>query len=310
MFTKLELHGIEVVVYRGDLNHPQISGNKLHKLMPNIEFAQYRECTGVLSFGGPFSNHLHALAWACKEAGLESIGLVRGELHDQLTPTLNDCLSWSMQLASLSRDDYRACQDILSVLNEPCLLSELSVNHVLESLCALKIPSLEKILVVPEGGSNSLAITSLTEAYSQVFKSIENQNIHVTHAVCATGTGATLAGLYKAAPDSIDVIGVQAVAEGDATLERIEGWLGAKDSSNLIVPRLTVQEGHLGRFAKMPAELMTFVHDFEMQYNIPLDPVYTGKVMFKLSNMIKAGYFNSEDKILFIHTGGLQGKRV
>ena len=128
--------------------------------------------------------------------------------------------------------------------------------------------------------------------------------------MCATGTGATLAGLYKAAPDSIDVIGVQAVAEGDATLARIQGWLGAKDSSNLIVPRLTVQEGHLGRFAKMPTELMTFIHGFEMQYNIPLDPVYTGKVIFKLSNMIKAGYFNSEDKILFIHTGGLQGKRV
>jgi len=105
------------------------------------------------------------------------------------------------------------------------------------------------------------------------------------------------------------VIGVQAVAECDATLARIQGWLGAKGSSNLIVPRLTIKEGHLGRFAKMPAELMIFIHDFEMQYNIPLDPVYTGKVMFKLSKMIKAGYFNSEDRILFIHTGGLQGKR-
>ena len=124
--------------------------------------------------------------------------------------------------------------------------------------------------------------------------------------MCATGTGATLAGLYKAAPDSIDVIGVQAVAEGDATLARIQGWLGAKET----VPRLTIQEGHLGRFAKIPAKLMTFIHDFERQYNIPLDPVYTGKVMFKLSNMIEAGYFNSEDKILFVHTGGLQGKRV
>jgi len=92
------------------------------------------------------------------------------------------------------------------------------------------------------------------------------------------------------------------VAEGSATLERIENWLGGGSE------RLTIEEGHLGRFGKMPSELTTFIDDFENQYSIPLDPVYTGKLMFKLFKMIELGYFKATDKVLVIHTGGLQGK--
>ena len=296
MLTTLSLTGLEVIVFRDDLNHATVSGNKLHKLAPNIEHAKALGCSTVLSFGGPYSNHLHALSWACKESSLSSIGFVRGELHDELTPTLSDCQKWGMQLVPLSRKVYRQCQETLSAFAGPCLASDVDLGGVLQGF-----DDLQSMLIVPEGGSNLIAIDSLSKAYRAIFNSVECQGI--THAVCATGTGATVAGLYHAASESIDVIGIQAVAEGDATIERVKSWLSGS------VARLTIQEGHLGRFGKMPPELITFMDEFEAQYHIPLDPVYTGKVMFKLFEMIESNYFKATDKILFIHTGGLQGKK-
>ena len=296
MLTTLLLSGIKVLVFRDDLNHATVSGNKLHKLAPNIARAKASDCSSVISFGGPYSNHLHALAWACKKSDLSSVGFVRGELHDRLTPTLSDCQKWGMQLIPLSRKTYRECQEILSVFGEPCLARDAGLQTRLQD-CV----NLNSALIVPEGGSNTMAIDSLSQAYCSVFDLPECQG--VTHAVCATGTGATVAGLYNAASKSINVIGVQAVAEGDATLNRIKGWLGVD------VPSLTIIEGHLGRFAKAPPKLTEFINQFESQHHIPLDPVYTGKAMFKLVELISAGYFKTEDKVLFIHTGGLQGKR-
>lgn len=302
MLTSLSLAGTDIIVYRDDLNNAAVSGNKLHKLTPNIKLAKDRGCSSVLSFGGPYSNHLHALAWACKNAGLASIGVVRGELHATLTPTLKDCQRWGMKLVSSPRKDYRAFQEALLLDDEPCLASNFSLIRSLEPLEPLE---LENTLVIPEGGSNVAAIESLCEAYQTVFKLADCENL--THAVCATGTGATLAGLYNAAPEHVKVIGVQAVAEGSATFDRVCSWLSAKKTDT---SRLTIKEGHLGRFGKMPLELIDFIDRFEAQYDIPLDPVYTGKVMLKVSQMIEAGYFKATDKVLFIHTGGLQGKRV
>ena len=102
MLGSISLAGTEVVVYRDDLNHATVSGNKLHKLAPNIKLAKDRGCSRVLSFGGPYSNHLHALAWACRNAGLASIGVIRGELRESLTPTLRDCQHWGMELLASS----------------------------------------------------------------------------------------------------------------------------------------------------------------------------------------------------------------
>jgi len=315
MFTSLFLKGIEVVVYRDDVNHDVVSGNKLHKLTPNIARAKERNHTAVLSFGGPYSNHLHALAWACKEAGLMSIGVVRGELHRSLTPTLQDCQKWGMKLIAAPRQAYRDCLNLLPTDDSLSLVNDCAIKPILSSLInkelnkeelnndTLSAIQFDRTLVIPEGGSNMLAIASLKNAYRSVFNALDGQGI--THAVCATGTGATLAGLYKSAPESVSVIGVQAVAEGGATLQRIRTWLDCTDTPS----RLTLYEGHLGRFAKMTPELVSFMSEFEAQYKIPLDPVYTGKVMLGLSKMIEAGRFNASDKILFIHTGGLQGKR-
>lgn len=293
IFSTLTLSGIPLVVLRDDLNHPFVSGNKLHKLAPNIEYAKSRKCSAILSFGGPYSNHLHALAWACHNQGLASIGVVRGELHEELTPTLLDCQSWGMTLVPSARKDYRANQTVLAKHASPCLASEVSIE------LPLNIP--DKTLIIPEGGSNTAAIESLSQAYKLAFSQHECQGI--THVVCATGTGATLAGILNAASEHLNILGIQAVAEGHATFGRIQQWLGIKPEN------LRIEPGHLGGFGKTPDELLEFINGFEAEHNIPLDQIYNGKAMFTLSKMIAENEFEATDKILFIHTGGLQGKR-
>ena len=279
--------------FRDDLNHPTVSGNKLHKLAPNLAFAKQQGYKTVLSFGGAYSNHLHALAWACRERGLSSIGLVRGELHSELTPTLTDCRDWGMHLIATQRTTYRQLQSKLAALGGHCLAHEL--------LPSTMVQAPHNTLVLPEGGSNRIAIDSLANAYRPIFKHVHYQD--TTHVICATGTGATLAGLYKATPAHIKVIGVQAVAEGDATIERINNWLGDHQD------RLSIVAGHLGGFGKIPAALTTFINAFEAEHGVPLDPVYNGKTVFKLMQLAEQGFFTANDKVLVLHTGGLQGKR-
>ena len=296
MFTTLSISDIEIIVFRDDLNHKTVSGNKLHKLSPNIDIAKARHCSKVLSFGGPYSNHLHALAWACNDAGLDSVGVVRGELAASLTSTLVDCQQWGMQLIPLSRKVYREYQEELSHLSDPCLASELNLVDLISSL-----DNQHSTLVLPEGGSNLAAINSVSRIYRGVFDAAET--LGATHAVCATGTGATLAGLYQACPVNVKVIGMQAVAEQTATIKRIQNWLGKG------IDDLAIIESHLGRFGKITPSLVDFIDAFEREHNIPLDPIYTGKAMYQLVKMIDEGYFNKQDKIVFIHTGGLQGRR-
>lgn len=293
IFSSCSINDVEILIYRDDLNHPKVSGNKLHKLTPNLELAKTKQCSTVLSFGGPYSNHLHALAYACKERGLASIGMVRGELHEDLTPTLQDCQQWGMKLIPVQRRLYREFQEMLATYAEPCLASDLAISLTTD------IPS--ATLVIAEGGSNMLAIQSIANAYKKVFQATECKNI--THAICATGTGASLAGLYKAVPEFVDVIGIQAVAEQEATLNRVYHWLGMKPQN------LKVAEGHLGGFGRTPAALLRFIEAFEATYNIPLDPIYNGKALFKVNAMIAAKQLKQSDKILYIHTGGLQGMR-
>ena len=303
LIQSILINGINLIIARDDLNHATVSGNKLHKLTPNIELAKNRNCSTILSFGGPYSNHLHALAWTCKENQIESIGIVRGELHQNLTPTLQDCKDWGMNLYPCSRINYREYQKELACFSEPLIINDTTAReNSFAKRLARSFSSLAKeTLVIPEGGSNLLAINSIAAAYSDVFTL--DQCKHITHAVCATGTGATVSGLRLAAPNSVTVIGIQAVSEGDATLERIRTWIGEQSKG------LTIEQGHLGGFAKKTPALMEFIDKFETTHNIPLDPIYNGKVMHKISSMIAENKFKPSDVILLIHTGGLQGKR-
>lgn len=286
----------QFLVYRDDLNHEAISGNKLHKLTPNIENAVRWNKDTVLSFGGPYSNHLHALAYACHKSGLKSIGVVRGELEESLTPTLRDCQRWGMRLVGCSRQNFRLLRDLVENHGADQALDQ--VTRTIDTLPAIKD---SHTLLIPEGGSNNNAIDGLKGAYQPLFNQPDFKDI--THAVCATGTGATVAGLRLAAPPTVKVIGVQAVAEGNATRQRIQGWF------DQALTGLDILEGHLGGFGKRPQKLTAFIDCFEDEWNIPLDPIYNGKVFLKLNALIKEGYFKPSDRVLVIHTGGLQGKR-
>ncbi len=289
-------NGIELRFFRDDLNHPHVSGNKLHKLKPALNAATTHGYETLISFGGPYSNHLHALAWVCKERGLNSIGLVRGELHSELTPTLKDCQQWGMQLVPVMRKDYRRLINKLQVEQPASAVGEL-LDGVLASFSAP-----QNTLIIPEGGSTATAVHALSEAYKPIFK--QPRFVDTTHAFCATGTGATVAGLYKASPKHVSVFGVQAVAEGDATINRINTWLENKALG------LTIVAGHLGGFANMPRELTEFISRFEHEHQVPLDAVYNGKVVYQIYKMAEKGYFPLTSKVLVVHTGGLQGKRT
>lgn len=310
---RAQIHiGSQFRIYRDDLKHPHISGNKLHKLKPYFEFAKQQGIRRIISMGGAYSNHLHALAYACKQAKLESIGIIRREKGGPLTPTLKDCQQWGMALHYCPRGSFR---NIATKIHEAQLSSEfldLARLTELEELREIGILSESHssshaltaqgsdTLVIGEGGSSVAAIHSIKDAYSEIFADRQYQNI--THAVCSIGTGATLAGLRLAAPENVQVIGIQAVAEGDASLKRIQSWIGEPNMLSII-------EGHLGGFAKMPKDYLKFIKNFELRNQIPLDPVYNGKVLYQLNQMLAQGYFLETDKVLIIHTGGLQGKR-
>jgi len=146
----------KLYLYRDDKNHPTVSGNKLHKLTPNIQLAKANNCNTLVSFGGNYSNHLHALAFTAKKENLACIGFIRGELHNELTPTLQDCRDWGMKLLAMPRSDYRTTLDRLAISGGGLAEKLLSNLHD-------KIP--DNSWVIPEGGSNSLAIDSLASAY-------------------------------------------------------------------------------------------------------------------------------------------------
>lgn len=291
--SDITLEGVRVYIARDDLNHPLISGNKLHKLKPGLKLALEQNVPMMVSFGGPYSNHLHAMAYATKMASVQSIGIVRGELHHNLTPTLMDCEHWGMKLIPCPRERYRQIQDSFS------RHSGLYRVHQVTLMEDFNLPP--GGLILPEGGSSDLSVKSVSDAYSSLF---ENQSHdRFTHAFCATGTGATLAGLLLAAPSEVRVIGVQMVAEGDATLNRVRNWTPNSFKEPEII------SGHLGGFAKKTPELMAFIDNFEAQHKIQLDPIYTGKLLFRIHQMILNGELSEKDKPLLIHTGGLQGKR-
>ena len=284
----------QFLIHRDDLNHAQISGNKLHKLKPSIAAANKNNADVLVSFGGPFSNHLHALAYAGHIHGFKTVGIIRGELQKKLTPTLVDCETWGMSLIGVTRSVFRLCRDQIDYGSQSQAISD-ATNLIPE------LNSLRNAYLIPEGGSHQDAIASLKAAYQHVLK--RQKYLEITHAVCSTGTGATVAGLSLAAPPNVKVLGIQAVAEGEATIERIRSWLNHHPSNLSILP------GHLGGFAKTPDRLLSFIAEFESQRDIPLDPIYNGKALFHLQHLFDNNYFKVDDRVLVIHTGGLQGRR-
>ncbi|WP_131669149.1 1-aminocyclopropane-1-carboxylate deaminase/D-cysteine desulfhydrase [Psychrobacter pygoscelis] len=270
------LDDITITVKRIDQVHPTISGNKWFKLKYNLIEAKRLGYSQLLSFGGAYSNHIHALAHAATSFGFDSIGIIRGaELADKpLNSTLTTAQSLGMRLEFVSRTDYRR-------KHTPEFLTELQARY-------------PNAYIIPEGGTNTLAVKGCEEILSeqdcQGFDAI----------VCAVGTGGTFAGLINASHRNQRLLGFSAL-KGDFLINDIQQWTeGDKQNWTLY------SEDKFGGYGKFNDELLTFIADIKARYALPLEPIYTGKAFYRLLAMIEQGDFASASKILFIHTGGLQ----
>ena len=275
---KIELlkeYNVELYIKREDKIHPSISGNKYRKLKYNLQEAQKFGHDTLLTFGGAYSNHIAAVASAGKEFGFKTIGIIRGEeLEDKIVenPTLQFAKSKGMKFKFISRNAYRGKE------------SEVFLNNLKKEF--------EDFYIVPEGGTNQLAVKGCEEILNEADTTFD-------YICCAVGTGGTISGIINASKAHQEILGFPAL-KGDFLSTNISKFV-SKDNWELIT------DYHFGGYAKVNSELIDFINQFKKEHNIPLDPVYTGKLMFGVIKMIEENYFKQKTKILVIHTGGLQG---
>ena len=268
--------GIELFIKREDKLHPIISGNKFRKLKYNIQEAKRLGHTTLLTFGGAFSNHILAVAGAGAEFGFKTIGIIRGEeLESKINenPTLAKTQELGMQFHFVSRTAYRDKES----------------SSFISFLCE----KFGNFYLVPEGGTNDLAIKGCEEILTSEDKS------YFTHIACAVGTGGTISGLINSSTEKQQLIGFSSL-KGAFLSEVIRNFVSKTNWS-------ISDAYHFGGYGKVNDELIQFLNSFYTQTSIPLDPVYTGKMVFGVLDLIEKGYFPENSKILMIHTGGLQG---
>ena len=270
---------VNVYIKRDDLIHPEISGNKWRKLKYNLIHVIENKYDTMLTFGGAFSNHIYAAAAAGKIFGIKTIGIIRGEEHLPLNSTLSFAVSCGMELHYLDRTTYRNRND------------ETFRNNL-----ALKFGN---PYIVPEGGSNMLALKGVAE----LVKSI---GIDYDYICCANGTGGTIAGIIAGLAGEKKVLGFPSLKGGgflhSVIDEFVYNYIKTKfDNYELIT------NYNFGGYAKITKQLIDFIDEFLEINNIPLDPIYTGKMFYGINDLIKNNYFNEGANILAIHTGGLQG---
>lgn len=275
--TLIDQPDIHLDLKRLDLIHPHISGNKFYKLKYNLQHAKQLGLDTLITFGGAFSNHIAATAYAAHYFGFHSIGIIRGEeLADQhLNHTLCTASQFGMQLEFINRQDYRNKE-------QPDFLAELQSRF-------------PNAYIIPEGGTNSLAIQGCKEILSEQ----DRQNYDVI--CCAVGTGGTITGLIESSHFNQNILGFSAL-KGDFLTHDV-AHLTAKNNWKII------DEYCCGGYAKTSAQLIEFIQLFEKQYLIPLEPIYTGKMLFGIFDLIEKAYFPPHTRILAIHSGGLQGRQ-
>ncbi len=273
----LEPYDIELWIKRDDLLHPVISGNKWRKLKYILDDALCSGATDIISMGGAYSNHLHALAYTGQAIGVKTTGIIRGEPTGALTPTLVDLQNWGMELRFVSRADYRQ-------------LRQYQGCHDLPGLQARQY-------WLPEGGAQALALQGVAELVAEI-----DMPYDLLCAPCGTGT--TLAGLIAAVPEQVSVLGIAALKNAGFLINDVKALLTQAHHNwqiNL--------DYHFGGYASRNAELDAFIKAFEDNTGIPLEPVYTGKMLYALYELIKKRAFKPGQRIIALHTGGLQGNR-
>lgn len=273
------LPGGDVRLYlkRDDLLHPVVSGNKWRKLGPYIRLAVEKKYRGVLTFGGAWSNHIHAVAFACREAGLLCTGIIRGEKPEKCSDTLQDAEKAGMQLIFVSREEYRK-------------------KHTTAYIQSLQ-QQFPGFLIVPEGGAGKAGAEGCGDLVREIPFSPD-------YICMPCGTGTTMAGVATAVEKSTALIGFSALANGTFLYDDIREMSGTNAEQVQITSAYAC-----GGYAKVNAELENFICDFYTCHHILLDPVYTGKMMMGITDMIRQGYFPAGTTVVAVHTGGLQGLR-
>lgn len=276
---------LKVLVLRLDLIHPLTGGNKYFKLKYNLQEAKALGISNVLSFGGAYSNHIAALAYEAKQNGLNSIGVIRGdELNEKSNPTLKIAKENGMQFYFVDREVYR-------LRNDPDFYVQLRKKF-------------GEAFIIPEGGSNALAIKGCMEIKHQI-------DLPFDSIMAACGTGGTIAGIALSMDDHQKAIGIP-VLKGAEFLQneisRLQNEAIGKFnfSANAKIPSL-IYDYHFGGYAKTTEELMDFKKKFESDTNIPLDKIYTCKLFYALYDLINKDHFEKNKTVVVVHSGGLQG---
>jgi 1-aminocyclopropane-1-carboxylate deaminase len=259
-------------------------GNKSFKLRKNIDQARRFGVQRLVSFGGAWSNHLHALAAVGRDAGLATVGIVRGEATAENSPMLADAQAWGMQLVNVSRTEYRRRNDV----------------DYLEQVKQQFAPC----LVIPEGGAN-VAGAEGAMAIAKLIRQVASEPRRI---VLSVGTGTTLAGVAAGLGDGYEVVGISALKGASDLEHRVEQLLAGCADSALARWRI-MHDYHCGGFARVNQPLRDFMLSFEQMHNVPLEPVYTGKMLFAIQQLQRSGQWQADTPVLAIHTGGLQGRR-
>lgn len=264
-----------VDVLRLDKIHPVISGNKWFKLKYYIEEAITSKYSTIGTFGGPYSNHIVAAAYACRQAGFKSMGIIRGERPALLSDTLQEAKHYGMMLDFVSRHSY----DDKKIITD-------RFKHV---------------YWINEGGYGIAGAKGASDIFNYVSDAAK-----YTHVVCAVGTGTMMAGLVNRAYTHQQIIGISAMKGNHALMERVRDLL---DEESTAKKYKIYHDFHFGGYAKHPQELLDFMNETWQQYQLPTDIVYTSKTFFALLQLIQNNTIPAGSNVLMIHSGGLQGNR-
>jgi 1-aminocyclopropane-1-carboxylate deaminase len=275
----LKEKGVELWLKRDDLLHPEVQGNKWRKLKYNLINAKDKGMEQLLTFGGPFSNHIYATAAAANLYGFKSIGIIRGYESAPLSPTLAFAQSKGMQLVFLDKTQYREKESDVFIKEWE--------NHF------------GPFVVIPEGGTNLSALPGVADVVKEI-------DIDFDILCTACGTGGTIAGLLAELNNQKQVLGFSAL-KGDGDLAQKVDQLVLDYTGSRFNNYVIRNEFHFGGYAKITSELVQFIQSFKQKTGVLLDPVYTGKMMYGIFDLIRKDYFQRGTIIVALHTGGLQG---
>jgi 1-aminocyclopropane-1-carboxylate deaminase len=272
--------GVRAHILRLDRIHPIISGNKWFKLKEHLRIAAEKKSEGIVTFGGPWSNHIVAAAYAAQHSGLHATGIIRGEKPQALSGTLQDAARYGMHLHFISREEYKK-------KDEPTFLSGLSVAWAGD-------------YILPEGGGGEPGISGSEEIGRMAGKD------RYSHILCAVGTGTMFLGIARASGPMQKIVGIPVLKGFHHFLSEAAKWISDPEK---MASCEVIDHYHFGGYAKKSEDLLSFMRTLHTKAGIPTDFVYTAKLFYAAIDLASKGFFPRGSEILIVHSGGLQGNR-